>query len=108
LLQPGTNPGFFFSTRFFYLSKNGLVALRHLGNFQGFTGSFQSCRALQRSQKLQAFTELILFAGVILCFNVKNANAKSFILPTGTTSSPARDAYILSILYGIWSISGGK
>jgi len=35
------------------LSKNGLVALRHLGNFQGFTGfskvpglyrSFQSCR----------------------------------------------------------------
>ena len=61
---------------------------------------FPELRALRRSQKLQAFTELILFAGVILCLNVKNVSMKNSISPK-TTSSPARDAYILSILYGI-------
>ena len=68
---------------------------------------FPELRALRRSQKLQAFTELILFAGVILCLNVKNVNAKSFISPA-TIFFPARSAFTLSILYGIWSISGRK
>jgi len=91
----------------FFIAQKRPCSFTASWKFPGLYRIFQSCRALQRSQKLQAFTELILFAGVILCLNVKNVSMKNSISPK-TTSSPARDAYILSILYGIWSISGGK